>query len=339
MAQKNINLGTGELTGDGESLRSAFTKIEDNFTDVYASAFSGDYNDLTNKPSIDVTQVAVDILPDGTRDLGSPSANWDDVYAQKVWINNSFAIQDVEVGGAGLKLSILEDDGTTATIVADVEGYATQQYVTDAVQALDDDLRVGTPGALDSLNELAQAINNDPNFYQTVTSALAGKADTSSIPDLGSVSESIIPATDVTYDLGSATNRFRDIYLSGSTIDLGGLEISNVGGELQLPGYEKIRPVDAANAPPFVDFPETLNPDTHSGMELISTPTGAPRLTLPDGSYNGQTYFVTQNYQGGSDVEITVTNYYNKATEAIETVTVTGAAQFVWTGTWWTKIG
>lgn len=106
-----------------------------------------------------------------------------------------------------------------------------------------------------------------------------------------------------------------------------------------IPGYEKIRPVDAANAPPFVDFPETLNPDTHSGMELISTPTGAPRLTLPDGSYNGQTYFVTQNYQGGSDVEITVTNYYNKATEAIETVTVTGAAQFVWTGTWWTKIG
>ena len=177
MAQKNINLGTGELTGDGESLRSALVKIEENFTDVYASAFSGDYNDLTNKPATDLTQVAVNILPDGSRDLGSPSANWDDVYAQKVWLNNSFAFQDQEVGGAGLKLSLLDTDGNKATLVADIEDYATETYVTNAVQALDDDLRVGTPGALDSLNELAQAINNDPNFATTVTSALALKAD------------------------------------------------------------------------------------------------------------------------------------------------------------------
>ena len=36
MAQKNINIGTGELKGDGETLRSAFSKIEDNFTELYA---------------------------------------------------------------------------------------------------------------------------------------------------------------------------------------------------------------------------------------------------------------------------------------------------------------
>ena len=37
----------------------------------------------------------------------------------------------------------------------------------------------------------------------------------------------ILPDTDVAYDLGSATNRFRDLYLSGSTIDLGGSTISS----------------------------------------------------------------------------------------------------------------
>ena len=186
MAQKNINLGTGELTGDGESLRSALVKIEDNFADVYSSAFSGDYNDLTNKPNTDLSQIGVNVLPDvdDTRDLGSPNKNWNDLYATKLWVNNSFALQDQEVGGAGLKLSILKGDGTTATIIADVEGYATQQYVTDAVQALDDDLRVGTPGALDSLNELAAAINDDPNFATTVTSALALKADTSALANI-----------------------------------------------------------------------------------------------------------------------------------------------------------
>ena len=181
MAQKNINLGTGELTGDGESLRSALVKIEENFTDVYASAFSGDYNDLTNKPATDLTQVAVNILPDGSRDLGSPSANWDDVYAQKVWLNNSFAFQDQEVGGAGLKLSLLDTGGNKATLVADIQDYATEAYVNAAVEALDDDLRVGTPGALDSLNELAAAINDDPNFATTITSALALKADASAL--------------------------------------------------------------------------------------------------------------------------------------------------------------
>lgn len=35
MAKKTINLGTGELTGDGESIRSAFDKINQNFSDLY----------------------------------------------------------------------------------------------------------------------------------------------------------------------------------------------------------------------------------------------------------------------------------------------------------------
>ena len=35
MAKQTINIGSGELTGDGESLRSAFDKINDNFDEVY----------------------------------------------------------------------------------------------------------------------------------------------------------------------------------------------------------------------------------------------------------------------------------------------------------------
>ena len=37
MAQKTINIGTGELTGDGESIRSAFSKANDNFTELYSN--------------------------------------------------------------------------------------------------------------------------------------------------------------------------------------------------------------------------------------------------------------------------------------------------------------
>jgi len=45
----------------------------------------------------------------------------------------------------------------------------------------------------------------------------------------------VIPDTDVTYDLGSATYRFRDLYLSGSSIDLGGVTISSDGTTVTIP--------------------------------------------------------------------------------------------------------
>ena len=47
MAQQNINLGTGELTNNGESLRSAFTKIEDNFNELYASRVVSSLTDIS----------------------------------------------------------------------------------------------------------------------------------------------------------------------------------------------------------------------------------------------------------------------------------------------------
>ena len=44
--------------------------------------------------------------------------------------------------------------------------------------------------------------------------------------DLSSVDQNIVPDTDVAYDIGTSSKRFRDIYLSGSTIDLGGATFS-----------------------------------------------------------------------------------------------------------------
>lgn len=54
----------------------------------------------------------------------------------------------------------------------------------------------------------------------------------------GTIADNIIPDTDAAYDLGSATNRFHELYLSGSTIDLGGTTISTAGGELRFGGVK-----------------------------------------------------------------------------------------------------
>jgi hypothetical protein len=48
--------------------------------------------------------------------------------------------------------------------------------------------------------------------------------------DLSAVTQSIIPAANVTYDLGTDSLRWRDLYLSGNTINLGGATITTDAG-------------------------------------------------------------------------------------------------------------
>jgi hypothetical protein len=47
--------------------------------------------------------------------------------------------------------------------------------------------------------------------------------------DLTSISSNLLPSTTTTYDLGSSSKRWRDLYLSGNTIDLAGATISSDG--------------------------------------------------------------------------------------------------------------
>jgi hypothetical protein len=55
--------------------------------------------------------------------------------------------------------------------------------------------------------------------------------------NLSNVTSSIVPTQNIAFDLGTPTNRFRDLYLSGTTIDLGGTKISaTVGGGITVVG-------------------------------------------------------------------------------------------------------
>lgn len=53
----------------------------------------------------------------------------------------------------------------------------------------------------------------------------------------------IIPSANIAYDLGSATNRFRTLYLSGNTIDLGGTTISAVDGGLVVESDQQLKAI------------------------------------------------------------------------------------------------
>ena len=170
-------------------------------------------------------------------------------------------------------------------------------------------------------NELR--VNNVP-ISQTITYADIPGVPTD-IPDLSAVSESIIPDTDVAYDLGSPTNRFRTLYLSGNTIDLGGALISATDdGNVSLPGVTetKFKPgsIQDNRQPGEPFFNETAISEESVIIDFatfgwaINDP-APPDPYLPtfqpsiySATFNGSGFItaitlVTANYYGEDDVE------------------------------------
>ena len=155
--------------------------------------------------SPDLSSVDTDIIPDGdgTRDLGSSTAKWKDLYLSGNTLylgsqtlesdSSSIILSQLKIGSGSNQVTLSGGaNGTLQTggspvfsgAFADltgkpttVAGYgitdgATQSYVTTQINNVID----SAPGALDTLNELAAALGDDANFSTTVTNNLALKA-------------------------------------------------------------------------------------------------------------------------------------------------------------------
>lgn len=61
MAKQTINVGAAANDGTGDPIRTAWTKANANFTELYDTQFSGDYGDLTNAPTVptDLTDLGI----------------------------------------------------------------------------------------------------------------------------------------------------------------------------------------------------------------------------------------------------------------------------------------
>jgi hypothetical protein len=84
MAKQIINTGTSANSRDGDSLRAAFTKINQNFSELYAGGVGA---------AIDLSAVNQHIVPatDSTYDLGSPTKQWRSLYVSTdtIYIDNT----------------------------------------------------------------------------------------------------------------------------------------------------------------------------------------------------------------------------------------------------------
>ena len=99
------------------------------------------------------------------------------------------------------------------------------------------------------------------------------------ITGLTTVSNHIIPSANVTYDLGSSTNRFRDLYLSGGTIDLAGGTISYDGTSFNFQG--------GTNVGQSVDTDSTSFDLLNNIAQTINF--GGDATTINIGALNGST--------------------------------------------------
>ena len=211
------------------------------------------------KLTIDSSAVTVgaNLVPSSTvtYDLGSQANAWRDVHIANAVYAGAVSIVDGAIAGLG-------DVTSTGNVTA---GNVIASGTVSAATLLGNlDAGYLTSGTIDSAR-----IAGD---YSVANLTITGEANVgvTTIQPAGHV----LPAANLAYDLGSSTNVWRDIYLSGSTIHLGNATISetagnvvisklNISGSIAADGLQVDMSISNVQ---ITDSSWTLADDTHVGL-------------------------------------------------------------------------
>jgi hypothetical protein len=187
-----------------------------------------------------IANVNTSVIPttDITFDLGSPTNRFRDLFlsGQSIHIGNTILTSDA----SGLVAK--DSDGNTLRFVG-IDSNAVTSFVTrDYVQSRADSAYIF--GMVDSAyiasiadSAYIRSIADSAYILTAVTDVyvksiadsayILTAADSAYILSQLLATGHILPALDSTYDIGSPTHKFKDLYLSGNTINLGGARISS----------------------------------------------------------------------------------------------------------------
>jgi hypothetical protein len=184
--------------------------------------------------------------------------------------------------------SIGEDDNTTIetainTRVNALYSSATPEQIKKLGDVVDKMTKIETVGG--NITDISQLTDN--------TSLLGAGAD------LSAVDQHILPTTDDTYDLGSSSKKFRDVYLGASTLYLGDKQISSDVDGIVLPAGSKIGAVSIpTDVSDLTDTTNLLAGFSGNYVDLTNKPT-----------------LLTQ-----SDIDISVSNLVDSAPATLNTL-------------------
>ena len=154
MARQNINLGTEPNDGEGDNLRTAFDKVNDNFIEVYTAGPAGSNIVISgNTVAANVTNANLELSPNGTgkvvvkndlvpdatntRLLGSANNTFRGAHIGSVGVISagpvtvpsyaSEAVRDATITSpqAGMVILVLSDDSTLPKF----QGYNGEDWV------------------------------------------------------------------------------------------------------------------------------------------------------------------------------------------------------------------
>ena len=238
------------------------------FRDLYLSGSSINLGDITiNAVSsgLQLSDSAGNLLKFGGIDSDATSsminANYvkfraDSAYVQSV-ITPTF-IKTI-ADSAYIKLLADSDYIKTAANEVHIKSIADSDYIKTAanevhIKSIADSDYIKT--AADSTHILGIA---DSDYIKTAADSthILGIADSAYVNTILKATGHILPALDSTFDLGSPTHKFKDLYLSGSTINLGGTQLKSTGSGIQVSDStgtpSKILGIDSNATIEFVD--------------------------------------------------------------------------------------
>jgi len=263
MARLTIDTGTAGNPTTGDTLRTAMTKVNANFTEIYNElgsdgtfsniSFNGNTistdntnGDLTIDPNgagrlvIDATitntttNSNITISPNGTGALDIDTSRiinvTDPTSAQDAATKNYV---DTQLASSDHNFTFVGDDSTgTAVTQGETFKFAGTQNITTAVSG--DTLTITGPDLSNYLNSTQITVSG--NKISTTESNANIELDPNGSGDVIVNSGDVLPAADNTQYLGSASKRWHTLYVGPGSINIAGASITNVGGTLKIPG-------------------------------------------------------------------------------------------------------
>ena len=235
----NVDVGVGSVTA-GELYGKVSKEAITNQTDGDESNITGaDELLIYDKQTDSLLRISVDEFIIGSG-IGTIVSEFDDITVSGI-LSAAKLTSDTFVSiGASLipDANISYDLGSSTNRFRDLYLDGNTVYLgVSSISATGDSLKFNGASVL-----IADNVEGDLSIEGSLTvgtgaSVTTEKIYTETLSAVGSsitVNKSLVPAEDTTYDLGSVDKQWKDLYLSGNTLYVGGVPISNQSGPFSM---------------------------------------------------------------------------------------------------------